>query len=192
MVITSLVHWWLQILHHFCWPFYNVYMVQPPGFIDSSFLNHVFKLNKAIYGLRQTSRAWYNELKWFLLSKKFKPTVSDPSLFVHHSPISSIYVLVYVDNIIITGPNSSHISNFITSLSNRFSLKDLGTLSYFLGIEVLPHSDGLFLSHTKYILDLLTKANMNDCKPTTTPMSSSLQLTINDGKQSPTLPTTAL
>lgn len=157
-------------------------MAQPPEFIDSSFPNHVCKLNKAIYGLCQALRAWYNELKSFLLSNKFKPTVSDPSLFVHHSPISSIYVLVYVDGIIIIGPNSSHISSFITSLSNRFSLKDLGTLSYFLGVEVLPHSDGLFLSQTKYILDLLTKSNMDDCKPTTTPMSSSLQLTINDGK----------
>ncbi|KAI3503107.1 hypothetical protein L1887_31543 [Cichorium endivia] len=65
-------------------------------------------------------------------------------------------------------------------------LKDLGNLSYFLGVEVLHHSAGLFLSQSKYILDLLHKANMSDCKPTTTLLSSSIQLTINDGKPIPT------
>ena len=157
----------------------SVFMSQPPGFIDPSFPDHVCNLNKAIYGLRQASRAWYNELKAFLLSSGFKPTISDSSLFVNIS--SSIYILVYVDDIIVTGSNSSLVSSFITSLANRFSLKDLGTLSYFLGVEVLPHTNGLFLSQSKYILDIIHKANMTDCKPTNTPMSSSANPTINDG-----------
>lgn len=143
-------------------------MSQPPRFIDSSFPNHVCKLNKAIYSLLQTPHAWYNELKSFLLPSHFKPTIFDPSLFVHRSNTSSIYIHVYVDDIIITNPNYSHISSFIISLANRISLKDLGTLSYFLVVKILPRSDGLFLSQTKYILDLLTKAKMNDYKPITT------------------------
>ncbi|KAJ9568078.1 hypothetical protein OSB04_004044 [Centaurea solstitialis] len=96
----------------------SVYMSQPPGFVDPSFSHHVCKLNKAIYGLRQASRAWYNELKSFLISAHFKPTISDPSLFVRHSNTSPIYILVYVDDIIITGPNSSLVSSFITSLAH--------------------------------------------------------------------------
>ncbi|KAI3701690.1 hypothetical protein L6452_26950 [Arctium lappa] len=151
----------------------DVYMSQPPGFTDSSFPHHVCKLNKAIYGLRQASRAWYNELKSFLFSTGFKPTISDPSLFVHTSTSSPIYILFYVDDIIITGPNPSKVSSFITSLATRFSLKDLGNLSYFHGVEVLPHSNGLFLSQAKYILDLLHRANMSDCKSASTPSTTS-------------------
>ena len=160
-------------------------MSQPPGFTNPSLPHHVCKLNKAIYGLYQASRAWYNELKAFLISANFKPTISDPSLFVNLSNSSPIYILVYVDDIIITDPNSSYISSFITTLVNRFSLKDLGNLSYFLGIEVQPHSNGLFLSQAKYILDLLHKANMSDYKLTSTPMSTSVHLTANDGTPLP-------
>ncbi|KAJ9548564.1 hypothetical protein OSB04_021107 [Centaurea solstitialis] len=159
----------------------SVYMSQPPGFVDPSFPHHVCKLNKAIYGLRQASRAWYNELKSFLISDHFKPTISDPSLFVRHSNTSPIYILVYVDDIIFTGPNSSLVSSFITSLAHKFSLKDLGNLSYFLGVEVLPHPHGLFLSQSKYILDLLTKANMNNCKPASIPLTISDHLTTTNG-----------
>ncbi|KAD2804230.1 hypothetical protein E3N88_37607 [Mikania micrantha] len=137
----------------------------------------LFKLVfSAIYGLRQASRACYDELKAFLLSNNFKPTISDPSLFANRTSPSPLYVLVYVDDIIITGPDTTLVSSFTTSLSNRFSLKDLGTLSYFLGVEVLPHHDGLFLSQAKYILDVLTKASMTDCKPASTPMSPSATL----------------
>lgn len=89
---------------------------------------------------------------------------------------------MFVDDIIITGPNSSTVSTCITSLANRLSLKDLGTLSYFLGIEVLSHSNGLFLSQTKYILDILTKANMSHCKPASTPSTNSIHLNTTDGK----------
>ena len=88
---------------------------------------------------------------------------------------------MYVDGIIITGPNSSTVSSIILSLANRFSLKDLGNLSYFLGVEVLPHSIGLFLSQSKYILDILTKANMSDCKPASTPSTTSVHLYPIDG-----------
>ncbi|KAD5802447.1 hypothetical protein E3N88_13807 [Mikania micrantha] len=131
---------------------------------------------QAIYGLRQASRAWYNELKSYLLSINFKPTISDPSLFVQTSTSSPIYLLVYVNDIILTGPNPHIVQSLITSLAHRFSLKDLGSLSYFLGVEVIHHTHGLILSQTKYISDLLHKANMSDCKPATTPMSTTVSL----------------
>lgn len=95
---------------------------------------------KLINDVRKSSRAWYDELKSFLISNHSKPTIFYPSLFIHHSTTSPIYILAYVDDIIITGPNSSLISSFINSLANKFSLKNLGNLSYFLGIEVLHHS----------------------------------------------------
>lgn len=101
----------------------SVYMSQPPGFIDSTFPDHVCKLNKAIYGLCQASRSWYHELKSYLLYLNFKPTISDSSLFVYQSTSSPIYTLVYVDDIIIIGPNSSRVQLLSLPLLNAFLSK---------------------------------------------------------------------
>ncbi|KAD0371270.1 hypothetical protein E3N88_44371 [Mikania micrantha] len=157
----------------------DVFMAQPPGFVNPSFPHHVCKLNKAIYGLKQASRAWYNELKSFLLSIGFKPTISDSSLFTLHVDSHKLFVLVYVDDIIITGSSSTAIDRFILTLSSKFSLKDLGHLSYFLGVEVQPHPSGILLSQHKYISDILLKANMQSCKPISTPITCSTTLTLH-------------
>ncbi|KAK9048876.1 hypothetical protein SSX86_032155 [Deinandra increscens subsp. villosa] len=159
----------------------DVFMAQPPGFINPSFPNHVCKLNKAIYGLKQASRAWYEELKTYLLSQGFISTISDSSLFIHTTGPSPLYVLVYVDDIIITGPSHNLIDHFIHSLSVKFSLKDLGSLSYFLGIEVIPHPLGLLLSQTKYIQDIINRAKMSNCKASSTPIICSEPLTLQGG-----------
>lgn len=103
------------------------------------------------------------------------------SLFHSSSNNSPIYLIVYVDDIIITGPNTTQINQFIQSLSSRFSLKDLGPLSYFLGVEVIPHTHGLFLSQSKYIHDILQRANMLDSKPAKTPMTAHPPLLLNNG-----------
>ncbi|KAK9072095.1 hypothetical protein SSX86_008527 [Deinandra increscens subsp. villosa] len=159
----------------------DVFMAQPPGFVDPSFPNHVCKLNKAIYGLKQASRAWYDELKSFLVSLGFKPTISDSSLFTLTTGSHLIFILVYVDDIIITGSSHSLITKFIHTLSTKFSLKDLGSLSYFLGIEVIPHSQGILLCQKKYITDIIQKANMSDCKSISTPITCSDPLTTKGG-----------
>ncbi|XP_013607756.1 PREDICTED: uncharacterized mitochondrial protein AtMg00810-like [Brassica oleracea var. oleracea] len=90
-------------------------------------------------------------------------------------------MLVYVDDIIITGNSTSHISRFITSLSTRFSLKDLGDLSFFLGIEVTRTKSGVHSTRSRYIADLLRKANMTNAKPVPTPMESNSSLTLLSG-----------
>lgn len=100
----------------------------------------------------------------------FKNTVSDASLFVFHDKQVIIYLLVYVDDIIITSNNDIALNDFILSLANRFSLKDLGPLTYFLGVEVIQHPHGLFLSQQRYIKDILTKGNMDQCNPIATPL----------------------
>lgn len=74
--------------------------------------------------------------------------MSDTSLFIHHHPTTPIYLIVYVDDIIITGPNSTHLDMFIKTFVHRFALKDLSDLSYFLGVEVMPTSHGLFFKST--------------------------------------------
>lgn len=88
---------------------------------------------------------------------------SDESLFILHTANYTVYILVYVDDIIITGSTSKIISEVVRGLSTRFSLKDLGPLHYFLGVEVLPSADGIILCQTKYIQDLLSECGMLEC-----------------------------
>ncbi|XP_021803810.1 uncharacterized protein LOC110748084 [Prunus avium] len=145
-------------------------MTQPPGFVDQSQPHHVCKLRKSLYGLKQAPRAWYEELYTTLLSLGFQSSTADPSLFIHTSS-SITFLLVYVDDILITGSSPTTCNHFISQLSSRFAMKNLGPLHYFLGIQVHRTPTSIFLSQAKYIQELLTKASMVDCKPCTTPAS---------------------
>lgn len=158
----------------------EVYMRQPQGFEDNTYPTHVCKLKKAIYELKQAPRAWYTTLSELLVSHNFHKSKSDSSLFIFHSNNTLIYIIVYVDDIIITGNNTSSIKGFISLLSNTFSLKDLGSLQYFLGVEVIKTKAGLQLSQQKYIEDILTDLNMKDCKGVPTPMIPSTTLQKDD------------
>ena len=84
-----------------------------------------------------------------------------------------MYLLVYVDDLIITGDSTTMVDSFIMVLAHRFSVKDLGKLSYFLGVEVVPNQQGLLLSQRRYILDILTRTHMIDAKPVLTPIPTS-------------------
>ncbi|GKV40982.1 hypothetical protein SLEP1_g48566 [Rubroshorea leprosula] len=151
----------------------DLYMAQPTGFIDHNLPHHVCKLKKAIYGLKQAPQAWYTELKHFFLGCGLVNSRSDCSLFIYNNAGIVVYVLVYVDDILITGNSATFISNLIHRLGQKFSLKDLGDLSLFLGIEAIKTSTGLFLSQHRYINDLLQKHKMDGAKPVATPMSTS-------------------
>lgn len=160
----------------------EIYMTQPLGFEQHS--NNgllVCRLKKALYGLKQTPRAWFSKLREFLLSSQFVCAKSDASLFVKKTDGVILYVLVYVDDIIITGNHQQSIDKFVSSLDTQFALKDLGPLGYFLGIEVTPTAEGLFLNQTKYIHDLLRKASMDHANSSPTLMIASSKLSLNDG-----------
>ena len=94
------------------------------------------------------------------------------------------YCLVYVDDLILTGNNSVFVANIIDQLGQTFSIKDLGPLHFFLGVEVIPTADGLFLTQHKYIRDLLAKTSMDGARDITTPLSTSVSLQLNDGSSS--------
>ena len=151
----------------------NVYMQQPTGFVDQDHPSYVCKLQKAIYGLKQAPRAWYHELRTFLLTSGFKNSHADTSLFVLTTAGHSMYILVYVDDLIITGDNTQMINSFVDVLAHRFSIKDLGQLSYFLGGEVAPNQHEILLSLRRYILDILARTHMTDAKPVLTPIPTS-------------------
>uniref|UniRef100_A0A2N9I9N7 CCHC-type domain-containing protein n=1 Tax=Fagus sylvatica TaxID=28930 RepID=A0A2N9I9N7_FAGSY len=158
-----------------------VYMEQPPGFSDSSCPTHVCRLHKAIYGLKQAPRAWFDRFSSFLLHLGFYCSPADSSLFVFRSSSHIILLLVYVDDIIVTSNHSSSLSTLITKLSSEFSMKDLGPLHYFLGIQVSHFSDGIFLSQQKYAREILAKASMTDCKPIGTPLAQKHRLQLEGG-----------
>lgn len=115
-----------------------------------------------IYSLKQAPRAWYYELRQFLVTSRFTNSHADTSLFIFNTSGNLVYLRVYVDDIIITGCNATTAQYFIDLLGKRFSIKDLGDLSYFLGIEVATTSIGLLLSHRKYIIDLFARTNMTE------------------------------
>lgn len=140
----------------------TVYMEQPKGFVDPSRSNSVCKLNKALYGLKQAPRAWFMKLKVFLKQSGFKSCYSDTSLFVYNNQNITAYVLVYVDDLIVTGNSTVFISAFVNKLHQTFALKDLGDLHYFLGIQVHRTDDSLYLTQTKYITEILLRAHMHE------------------------------
>ena len=156
-------------------------MEQPPGFVDPLYPTHVCKLDKSLYGLKQSPRAWYTKLSTSLLHLGFVTSKNDSSLFICHSSHWLLLVLVYVDDIIVTGSHSTQVTHLIQQLRHQFSLKDLSPLHYFLGLEVHRTPIGIHLSQAKYIIDLLTQATMLDAKPCPTPMSSNTNLSFHDG-----------
>jgi Reverse transcriptase (RNA-dependent DNA polymerase) len=113
----------------------TVYMHQPQGFIDSQHPDHVCLLKKSLYGLKQMPLAWFEKLRASLLHVGFKPSSYDPSLFLFHHQGQTTLILVYVDDIIVTESNPNLVQYYITQLSTQFSIRDLGDIHFFLGIE---------------------------------------------------------
>lgn len=148
-------------------------MEQPPEFQVKSTPNLVCKLHKAIYGLKQAPRAWFEKLCGALLSFGFISAKSDQSLFIKITPLHQICLLVYVDDILITGSDHEAITSLINNLTKIFALKDLGELNYFLGIQISKLPNGsIHLSQNKYVAGLLSRAKMASAKGLKTPMTS--------------------
>ncbi|KAI3760479.1 hypothetical protein L1987_50874 [Smallanthus sonchifolius] len=163
----------------------TVYMFQPPGFTSSSHPKFVCKLNKSLYGLKQAPRAWYQRFAGYISKCGFKSSVCDTSLFVYHKGDQMAYLLLYVDDIILTASSNSLLRSIINSLSAEFKMTDLGTLNHFLGIAVQKQKSGLFLSQSSYAADILSRANMSTCKPASTPVEVGSKLSANHGAPSP-------
>ncbi|WVZ49453.1 LOW QUALITY PROTEIN: hypothetical protein U9M48_000815 [Paspalum notatum var. saurae] len=160
----------------------EVYMTQPPGYENSKVpKNYVCKLNKALYGLKQAPRAWHSRLTDKLQNLGFAASQADASLFILKQRNITMYVLIYVDDIIIVSSSVSATNRLVQELTEDFAVKDLGNLEYFLGIEVVPTRYGLVLSQKRYAHELLQRAKMDKCKPISTPMAASEKLSREQG-----------
>ncbi|KAM1747643.1 hypothetical protein ACFX12_008735 [Malus domestica] len=146
----------------------EVYMSQPQGFIDPAHPEFVCKLDRSLYGLKQASRAWNDRFSRFLLTLGFKSPYADSSLYVKQNGPSIVVLLLYVDDIILSGDYDTQVQAVIDQLTAEFDMKDLGILHYFLGLQIDYRPTGFLVHQTKYVTDLLTKTNMLDCKPCTT------------------------
>ena len=112
----------------------TVYCSQPTGFVDSAHPSHVCKLNKSLYGLKQAPRAWYSRFASHLLALGFVEAKSDTSLFIYRRGTDTVYLLLYVDDIILTASSPGLLRSTITALQSEFAMKDLGPLHHFLAL----------------------------------------------------------
>jgi len=158
----------------------EVYMRPPPGYLVPEGM--VCRLRCSLYGLKQAPRAWFQRFASVIIAAGFSPSNHDPALFIHTSPRGRTLLLLYVDDMIITGDDSEYIAFVKARLSEQFLMSDLGPLCYFLGIEVSSTSDGIYLSQEKYIQDLLARSCLTDHRTVETPIELNLQLRATDGK----------
>lgn len=145
------------------------------GFVNQTHPNKVHLLHTSFYGLKQSPQAWYEKLSGFI---GFSISSSDSSWFYWKNNGECVFVLVYVNNIIITGSRKGYITILIEKLIHQFHLKDMKDLKFFLGMEFTRStiSGSYFLSQQRYINDLLRCTNMNTCKLVLTSRISTTKL----------------
>ncbi|KAL6321725.1 hypothetical protein AAG906_031238 [Vitis piasezkii] len=160
----------------------EVYMDIPAGLETTSNFNKVCRLRKSLYGLKQSPRAWFERFTKVVKGYGFVQCQSDHTLFVKHFPEGKLaIIIVYVDDIILTGDHEEKIDLLKKLLTKEFEIKDLGNLKYFLGMEIARSKKGIAVSQRKYVLDLLNETGMLGCKPAETPMDTTVKLEESDG-----------
>jgi hypothetical protein len=143
----------------------TVFYSQPTGFVDPAHLDLVCRLHKSLYGLKQAPRAWYSWIATYLLSLGFVEAKVDTLLFIFRQGADMVYLLLYIDDIILIASSMTLLCRTIFALQREFMMKDLGPLHHFLSITVECRLDGIFLHQHTYTLDIIKRAAMADCKP---------------------------
>ena len=154
----------------------TVYVKQPEGYEKRGEERKVYKLNKALYGLRQAPRAWNHKLNQILCELGFKKCSKEPSVYQKTVKGDILVVAVYVDDLFVTGTNIKLIGEFKERMSTKFDMSDLGKLTYYLGIEVCQHHNGITLVQRRYAMKILEDDGMDKCNSVQTPMESGLKL----------------
>ena len=152
--------------------FDEVYVRQPPGYIQNP--NLVCKLRKAIYGLKQAANRWHLTIVEFMESQNLVATVMDPCVFVRKSESSTLIILLWVDDLIIAASDQKTLNDFKTNFAQRFKIKDLGPLTWFLGIQFKVCKDSVSLDQSLYVKTLLSRFNANDMTPCSIPCDPSI------------------
>jgi hypothetical protein len=159
----------------------TVFCCQPTSFADPAHPDLVCRLHKFLYGLKQAPRAWYNQFATYPTILGFIEAKSDISLFIFCRGSDTVYLLLYIDDIILTASSTELMCRTISALQREFIMKDLGPLHHFLSITVERCPDGLFLHQRTYTLDILKREVMVDCKPCMTPVDLQAKLVGGSG-----------
>ncbi|GJY31167.1 putative ribonuclease H-like domain-containing protein [Tanacetum coccineum] len=150
----------------------EVYVSQPPGFLDPKYPQKVYKVVKALYGLHQAPRAWYATLSTFLLKNGYRRGTIDKTLFIKKDKHDIILVQVYVDDIIFGSTKKSWCDEFEALMKSRFQMSSMGELTFFLGLQVKQKADGIFISQDKYVAEILKKFDFVNVKTASTPIET--------------------
>ncbi|GJU17129.1 putative ribonuclease H-like domain-containing protein [Tanacetum coccineum] len=150
----------------------EVYVSQPPGFLDPKNPQKVYKVVKALYGLHQAPRAWYATLSTFLLKNGYRRGTIDKTLFLKKDKHDIILVQVYVDDIIFGSTKKSWCDEFEALMKSRFQMSSMGELTFFLGLQVKQKEDGIFISQDKYVAEILKKFDFANVKTASTPIET--------------------
>nr|GEY31566.1 uncharacterized mitochondrial protein AtMg00810-like [Tanacetum cinerariifolium] len=150
----------------------EVYVCQPPGFEDPDYPDKVYKVVKALYGLHQDPRVWYETLANYLLENGFQRGKIDQTLFIKKKKCDILLVHVYVDDIIFGSTNKDLCKAFEKLMKDKFQMSSMGELTFFLGLQVKQKPDGVFISQDKYVAKILRKFGLKDVKSASTPMDT--------------------
>ncbi|GJU51444.1 retrovirus-related pol polyprotein from transposon TNT 1-94 [Tanacetum coccineum] len=162
----------------------EVYVCQPPGFEDPDFPNRVYKVEKALYGLHQALRAWYETLSTYLLDNGFQRGKINKTLFIKRHKGDILLVQVYVDDIIFGSTKKELCNAFEKLMHEKFQMSSMGELTFFLGLQVQQKKDGIFISQDKYVVEILKKFGFTEVKTASTPMETQKPLLKDeDGKE---------
>ncbi|GJS33794.1 putative ribonuclease H-like domain-containing protein [Tanacetum coccineum] len=154
----------------------EVHVHQPLGFVDPAHPNKVYKVIKALYGLHQAPRAWYETLSSFLMKNGFRRGTIDKTLFIKKNKSDIMLVQVYVDDIIFGSTNKYMCTEFEDYMYKRFQMSSMDELTFFLGLQVKQQPDGIFISQDKYVADILKKFDFWSIRIATTPIESNKPL----------------
>ena len=158
-------------------------MEQPPRFVAQGESSLVCGLRRSLHGLKQSPRAWFGRFSSVVQKFLMTRSTSYHFVFYHHtSSKECIYLIVYVDDIVITSNDQDGIRRLKQHLFNHFQTKNLGKLKYFLGIEIAQSNSGVVMSQKKYVLDILEEIGMLDCKFVDTPMDPNVKLVLGQGE----------
>ncbi|XP_022007272.1 uncharacterized mitochondrial protein AtMg00810-like [Helianthus annuus] len=150
-------------------------------FRDTSYPDYVCHLKKSLHGLKQAPRAWYRRFTDFVLTPGFSQSKCDASLFVYHQGKDTIFLLLYVDDILLVTSSSALQQHLMGRLANEFAMKDLDPLSFFLGISVTRNKNSMFLSQHAYASEIVEREGMSSCRSAHTPVDTHAKLSASAG-----------
>ncbi|RVW19213.1 Retrovirus-related Pol polyprotein from transposon TNT 1-94 [Vitis vinifera] len=159
-----------------------VFVEQPCGYVQKGNEQKVYRLKKALYGLKQAPRAWYSRIEAYFMKEGFEKCDYEHTLFIKTSKEGKVLIVsLYVDDLIFTGNDELMFTEFKNSMKHEFDMTDLGKMRYFLGLEVLQRSDGVFISQKKYALEVLKQFGMDKSNFVHNPIVPSFKLMKDEG-----------